>query len=506
MNEKYLLTYDLGTTGNKATLYDFKLKPISQAYVAYPIYYPKVGWAEQEPSDFWNAIKKTTSILMSEHKFTSEEIAALCFTCQMNCTIPIDLDGNPLMQCISWLDTRASELIQRKMKGLIKYKGMSLGKILFFKKHTGGGPGKNGKDPISHILWIMEYKPEIYKNTYKFLSVKDYIIFKCTNNAVTSKDLANTSWLKDVNIDDYSNAVLQLTKIDKNKLPEIKKATDLAGKLTKDAAKELNLSPGIPIFVGSGDLTSVAIGSGGILENQIIICLGTADWVAAHINERKTDIPHYIGTINSAQENYLYISKQETGAACFNWIVKQMFKDKVKDIQENKLNLYNYLDKLVEQTPPGSKNLIFAPWMFGERSPINNSEVRGGFFNLSLEHSRGDLLRSVYEGITYNIKWSLDPIEKKLGKCEDVNIIGGAANSDIWCQILSDVLERKVKKAKNPNLGGTRGSAIIAMVGLGVLKKFSEAIPLIPIDKIFEPNNANIHVYRIREIKRCLKI
>jgi len=495
MAGKYILAYDIGTTGAKGTLFDLNLKPLSQAYESYPLIYPKPGWAEQDPEDFWKAIVNTTNTILNKFVFDRKEIAALIFTCQMACTIPVDIQGKPLMKCISWLDTRASELIRTSMKGVIKYKGMSLKKILFFKKHSGGGPGKNGKDVLSHYMWIKKNEPDIYEKTFKFLSVKDYIIFKCTNNAITSKDLAHTAWLKDPKTDEYSQAIIEFTGIDIEKLPDIKKSTDIAGKLTTLAAKELNLEPEITVFVGSGDLTSVATGSGGIRNNQFIICLGTADWVATHIPERKIDIPHYTGTIDSAQDNYLYISKQETGAACFNWVIDQLFKDLTIKYEGNSSELYKQLDLIVEQTPAGSKQLIFIPWMFGERSPINNSEVRGGFLNLSLEHTRNELLRAVYEGIAYNLKWSLDPMEKKIVKCKEINLIGGAANSDIWCQILADVLNKDIHKVKNPNLGGTRGSAIIAMVGLGILNQFSDAIPLIDIEKTFKPNPENREVY-----------
>ena len=495
MTGKYVLTYDIGTTGAKATLFDLKLKPLSNAYEDYPILYPKPGWAEQDPEDFWKAIVNTTKTIIDKFVFDKNEIAALVFTCQMNCTIPVDRQGKPLMKCISWLDTRASELIKKRMNGLIKYKGMSLAKILFFKKHSGGGPGKNGKDPVSHYMWLKEYMPDIYIQTFKFLSVKDYIILRCTGNAFTSLDLANTAWLKDPETDEYSQKILETTEIDKEKLPEIKRSTDIAGNLSETVAKELGLVSNIPIFVGAGDLTSVALGSGGIRDNQIIICLGTADWVATHIPERKTDIPHYTGTINSAQGNYLYISKQETGAACFNWVIDQLFKDLTIKYEGNTSGLYKQLDAIVEQTQAGSKHLIFIPWMFGERSPINNSEVRGGFLNLSLDHTREHLLRSVYEGIAYNLKWSLDPMEKKIGKCKEINLIGGAANSDIWCQILADVLNKGINKIKEPNLGGTRGSAIIAMVGLGIINQFSDATPLIDIEKTFKPNPNNKDVY-----------
>lgn len=497
MKGKYILIHDLGTSGNKAALFDLKLELISQTKVDYPLYYPKSGWAEQNPEKFWEAVKKATNILTQN--IDLNEILTITFDCQMNCTIPIDNEGNALMNCISWLDTRAAPLTQKFSKGLIKISGYGLKNILMFLKITGGAPGFNGKDPISHLLWIKENQPEIYEKTHKFLSVKDYIIYKCTKNAVTSRDLGNTAWMMDSNPGkfEWSDKILNKFKIDKEKLPKIKKSTEIAGGLTIEASKELNLKTGIPIFVSSGDLTSAALGSGGIIDNKLAICLGTSDWVAAHTSKRLKDLSHYTGCISSAQENYLCISKQETGATCLDWAVQQMFKNELEEYKGRSEELYSRLDSLVEKVEVGSKNLIFTPWMFGERSPINDPNVRGGFYNLSLEHTRYDLLRSVYEGVVYNIKWSLIYLEKLIGKADEINCIGGGAKSDVWCQILADILDRKIVQMENPDLAAARGSAIISMVGLGILNQFSDALPLIKVKKVFIPNTENEKIYDI---------
>jgi len=494
---KYILTHDLGTSGNKAALFDLNLELISQTKEDYPLYYPKPGWAEQNPENYWDAVKKATTTLIHQSNIDADEILTIVFDCQMNCTIPIDNEGNALTNSISWLDTRAAPLTRKFSKGLIKISGYGLKNILMFLKITGGAPGFNGKDPISHILWLKENKPEIYEKTYKFLSVKDFIIYRCTKKAVTSRDLSHTSWMMNSNpgIFEWSDEILKKFKIDRNKLPEIKKSTDIAGELIIEASKELNLKSGTPVFVGSGDLTSAALGSGAIIDNKLIVCLGTADWVAAHTSKRLKDIAHYAGSISSSQENYLCISKQETGATCLDWVIQQMFRSELERFKGNTKELYLYLDSITEKAEVGSKNLIFTPWMFGERSPINDPNVRGGFYNLSLEHTRDSILRSIYEGVAFNIKWSLITIEKLVGKSEEINCIGGGAKSDIWCQILADVLKRKIVQMENPDLAAAKGSAIISIVGLKLMNKFSDAIPLIKIKKVFTPNTENEEIY-----------
>ena len=498
MANQYILTHDLGTTGDKAVLFDLEMNAIHHEKITYPIHYPEEGWVEQEPEDFWNAVKNSTKVIISKANINKQDIIAIAFSCQMNCTIPINQEGKALMRCISWLDARASSVTRKFTKGLIKIAGFGLRQLLMFIKVTGGAPGVNGKDPISHIIWIKEHEPEIYKKTFKFLSVKDFIIYRCTKNAVTSRDLGHTSWMMDSNPEKFvwSDKILKKFEIDMEKLPEIRRSVEKAGGLTKDAAELLGLVEGIPVFVGSGDLTSAAIGSGAILDNQPIICLGTSDWVAAHTSERLIDLIHYTGSISSSQDNYLCISKQETGAACLDWIINQMFQDKMEAYKGDVNGLYEYLNSLVISSPVGAKNLIFTPWMFGERSPLNDPKVRAGFYNLSLNHTREDLLRAIYEGVGYNVKWSLRIVEKLVGETKRINIIGGGANSEIWCQILSDILNRIIVQLTEPDLAGARGSVIISMVGLGIFKSFSEAIPLIKIKKEYNPNSDNTETYQ----------
>jgi len=501
LNDKYIFTYDIGTSGCKAAIFDTELKLIAQTSENYPIYYPKEGYVEQDVKDYWDAVKSCTKKLLQDTDITSKDILGIIYDSQANCTIAIDEKGSPLMRAINWLDVRAASITSLYSKGLIKISGYSLRKLLMFLKIAGGPPGLTGKDPISHIIWIKINKPDIYKNTYKFLSVKDYVVFKSTNIATISRDLGHTSWMMDSNpgMFQWSEKILKKFKIDKQKLPEIKDATEIAGNLTAKAAIELGfeLSPEhpIPVIVGSADLISSAIGSGALDENQIHISLGTADWVAAHSHERLRDIMNYTGGISSIRGRYLCISKQETGTVCLDWVINQLFKYELEKYKENKEKMYQILDEMVQNTPAGSNNLIFTPWMFGERSPLNDPRVRGGFYNISLEHTRNEVLRATYEGISYNIRWALQVVEKLVGKSESINLIGGGAKSNIWCQILADVLQRKINQMEDPSLGSAKGSAIIALLGLGIIEHLSEAIPLIKVSKTYKPNPEKKLIY-----------
>jgi xylulokinase len=497
MEKKYILTHDLGTASLKSVLFDLNLNPIYSATEAYPLYFPEEGWAEQDAVDWWKAVVKTTQEVIRGSNIKPDKLAGIVFDCQGNCTVPINKDGAPLMPAISWLDTRAAEIVEIYSKGFPKIAGYGMMKILMFLKIAGGGPTHQGGDPISHINWIRLKKPEIYDNTYKFLSCKGYVIHKCTGNPVISRDLAHTSWLADTNPGMYvwSDKILNTYELDKTKLPDINKSTESAGNLTEEAAKELGLKEGTPVIIGAVDLTSAAIGSGALLDNEYHISIGTADWVAAHVSERLKDISHYVGTITSAMENYLCICKQETAGKCLDWIKDQMFQDVINKNKGKPAEVYKALDSIVENTEPGSKNLIFTPWMHGERSIINAPEVRGGFYNVGLEHERSHMLRSVLEGVGFNLKWGLQFLKKWTGYPESINAVGGGAKSDVWCQILADIMGCNINQMVDPELGSVKGAVIIAMVGLGVLNSFSDAIPLIKVKKTYTPNPNNRQIY-----------
>ncbi|MGQ9545416.1 MAG: xylulokinase [Candidatus Bathycorpusculaceae bacterium] len=491
MKGKYILAHDTGTTSNKAVLVDLNGEIVGHSAAEYPVYYPKMRWAEQSPLDWWKAVTSTTRQIIEEKSVKPSDISAVIFTTQMSGTLPLSSDGEPLMPCMIWLDTRAKRQAEKMSRGLIKIAGYSLPTLITFLRITGGIYGHVGKDPICKILWLKEEAPKIYAETYKILDCKDYLLYKCTGNFVISRDCANIWWMMDTRKGrlNWSDKILKKYGIDKAKLPEIKRATDIAGKLNSEAASEMGLREGTPVIVGAGDIASAAVGSGAVKEKKIHAYIGTSGWLGCHLKERKNDLFHYIGSICSANpDTYLCVAEQETAGACLDWLKNNLFK-------ENREDIYKTFDEIASKTEPGAKGLIFTPWLFGERAPLDDPTVRGGFYNLSLEHSKEHIIRAVLEGVSLNMKWALGYMEKLAGKAESINIIGGGASSTVWCQIIADVLNRRVNKVHEPKEAGARGAAIIAMIALGYFKRFEEAEKLVKIDAPCEPNPENAALY-----------
>jgi xylulokinase len=489
---KYILAHDVGTSGSKGTLIDLKLHVAASESAEYHVLFPKKGYAEQNPEDWWNAVTKTTEILLEKTGIKGEDIAGVVFSAQMAGTIPIDEKGTPLMNCLTWLDSRSAAQAKKIIgNSILKISGYSLIPLLQFLRITGGAPGIAGKDAISKILWLQEEAPDIYEKAHKLLDVKDYLLYKCTDKYVTSRDCANVSWLMDSRPGNlcWSPTLLKKYKIDGSKLPEIKKSTDCAGSIIKRASGELGIPEGTPVITGAGDMASAAVGSGAVLEGETHVYVGTSSWVAAHLKSRAKDLSHYMGSICSAHPDmYLCVAEQETASGCLEWIKSNV----VRELDYDQLNEY------VATVEPGAGGVVFTPWLFGERSPLDDPDVRAGFYNLSLEHTRGHMARAVYEGVAVNIKWALQYFEKLVSSVrplDQIFIIGGGAKSDAWCQIFADAFAKPVLRVEQPLEAGGKGAAAIALVGLQYVDNIEDIKKLIAVEKEFVPDKKSAEIY-----------
>ncbi|MBU6997911.1 MAG: FGGY-family carbohydrate kinase [Theionarchaea archaeon] len=501
---KYILAHDVGTSGSKGTLIDYDLNIRAACSSEYEVLFPREGYAEQDPEDWWKVIVSTTRALLEENQVSPEDVAAVVFSAQMAGVLPVDAQGTPLMNCMTWLDSRAEEQAQRIIaRGIVKVSGYSLIPLLQFLRITGGSPGKAGKDAISKIVWLKEEAPEIYQGSHRLLDVKDFLIYRCTGEFITSRDCANVSWMMDTRPGKlcWSPTILNKYGIDVGKLPEIRKSTDIAGTITKSASRELAIPEGTPVITGAGDMASAALGSGAVLPGEPHVYVGTSSWIAAHVPTRKKDLSHYMGSICSGNPDlYMLVAEQETASGCLEWIKRNI----VSEWDYQQLNQY------VSEVEPGAGGVIFTPWLFGERSPLDDSEVRAGFYNLSLEHTRGHMARAVYEGVAVNISWAFQHFARLISPFRTdnvVNLIGGGAQSDVWCQIFADAFGRPVARMENPVDAGARGAAALALLALGHLERVTDIKKLVAVERRFEPREQNIRLYSAlrEEFKRIYK-
>ena len=498
--DKCILAIDLGTSGPKTALISVYGEVLGSEFEDTPIILLPGGGAEQDPDGWWNAIMSTAKKLLGKGLIPPEDIVAVSVTSQWSGTVPVDKDGKHLMNGIIWMDCRGSEAVKDILKGLIKIQGLPLFKMITWLKLTGGAPAQSGKDPLCHILWMKKNRPDLYRKTYKFLDPKDYINLRFTGKFSATFDSILLHWVTD-NRDPsriaYSDKLLKMAGIEREKLPDLIQAMDVLGPLKKEVAAELGLKPDTPVMGGTPDVPSAGVGSGAVRDYEGHLYIGTSSWISAHVPFKKTDIAHSFGSFPSPiPGRYLILCEQECAGKCLTWLRDNVLyhKDELM-MEENVPNIYKVMDKIVARIPAGANGVIFTPWLYGERSPVDDCHIRASLFNLSLENTREDIVRAVFEGVAFNSKWLLTPVEKFMGRpFRYLNFIGGGANSDIWSQIIADILDRKIRQVKDPIYSNARGAAFLASIALKYITL--EDIPqYIKIKAEYTPNPDNRKIY-----------
>jgi len=471
MAESYIIAHDLGTSGNKAALTDLTGKVIASAERRYEVHYSPDGGAEQDPEDWWQAIVKTTREMMDKANVSPKQIAGLSMSAQMVGTLPVDAAGEPLRRAMIWLDARAEkegEILRQKTKL----------------------PFIGGKAPSAKIYWIMRNEPEIYAKTHKMLDCKDFLQFRMTGVYATDFTLASATTYFNPWTNKWWANILKAMELPVEKLPTAMLSTDVVGKLTAKAATELGLVEGTPVVSGGGDIPCAIIGSGAISPGRSHLYLGTSAWVMAITNEFILDAEGLIPCVGCDRTTYALGGEMDNAGGCLKWFSENLMsqEDRVAAARDG-ITIYQYMDRLAEKVPPGSEGLLFLPWMWGERAPIDDDNIRGGFANLSLNHTKGHMIRAILEGVGYHLRWIFSAIEAAGLPQKELNVIGGGATTSTWLQILADTTNVKLLQVEQPLDACARGAAMTAAIGLGFYTGFAEVEKVIELTGAeFSPN------------------
>ncbi|MBF0237938.1 MAG: FGGY-family carbohydrate kinase, partial [SAR324 cluster bacterium] len=483
---RYILAIDLGTSGPKVALVSVQGQVLDCVVEKTPLELFPGGGAEQAPEDWWNAIARGVKKLLAKTRIPPEQIIAVSNTTQWSGTVAVDRQGKPLMNAIIWMDSRGAKYLKKITGGMLNYDGYDLKKLFKWLRKTGGLPSQSGKDPIAHILFIKHELPQIYQNTYKFLEPKDYLNLKFTGKFAAGMDSIVLHWLtdnRDIQNLRYDRELIRMSTIDPDKLPPLKKSTDTLGRILPEIARELGLSEDTVVVMGTPDIQSATIGSGAVRDYEAHLYIGTSSWLTCHVPFKKTDILLNMASIPSALPNkYFVANEQECAGVCLTYLKDNLFarKDELNTNPKTR-NVYEIFNQMAEKVPPGSNKVIFTPWLYGERTPVEDHTIRGGFHNLSLHTTRDHMIRAVFEGVALNSRWLLQSVEKFVKRpFPQITMIGGGAISDLWCQIHADILNRPIRQVKNPIETNVRGAAMLASLSLGLITvdQIAEQVPI----------------------------
>ena len=495
-----VLAIDLGTSGAKCAFVQLDGKIV--AWDSCPVETQVIGndGAEQRPEDWWRAICQATRGILSQ--VATSNVIAICASTQGEGTVAVDSNGQPLQPALLWLDMRGRHALAKQVaSGWIRVAGYDARKLARWIRLTGGAPALSGKDPAGHMLYIKHERPEIYQQTHKFLNVIDYLNFRLTDRMVAPPDSIMTSWLTDnrdpANIH-YDAGLIRNLGICAQKLPDLVRATDVIGSLTTSAAADLGLAAGIPVVAGTIDSSAAAIGSGAVADGQAHLYVGTSSWLGAHVPWKRTSLRSQFASLPCAMpDKYLMIALQSAAGVNLSFLRDKILFNSDELLQNEELpDVYRILDTIADRVPAGSKGILYTPWLFGERCPVDDATVRAAFLNLSMQHSREEMIRAVLEGVAMNTRWMLEPVRKFLRgyPVDEITIVGGGGASDVWCQIYADVNNVKIKQLESPIQANVLGSAFIAGIGVGKMS-FSDVPDRTRIRNTYQPITDHREIY-----------
>jgi xylulokinase len=368
---------------------------------------------------------------------------------------------------------------------------------------TGGAPALSGKDPAGHIAYLREARPELFEQAHKLLNVPDYINFRLTGRFAATADSALTTWVTDNRRLDrirYDPQLLAAANIPIEKLPELVRSTDTLGTLTPEAARALGLPDTVRVIAGAIDNSAAALGSGAVQDGALHLYVGTSSWIATHVPAKRTSLRNQVAAVPGAlPHRYLMTAMQSAAGSNLTFLRDRLlFPNDSLTPDGAPEAFYARLDALSSQSPPGANGLLYLPWLAGERTPVDDGSLRATLLNLSLKHTRADLLRAVLEGVALNTRWMLEAVQRFLGQpASNITLVGGGGQSHVWAQIFADVLGIEVRLPADPIQVNARGAALLAALGLGALE-VEELASCVPPERVFEPRHDIHSLYAAR--------
>ena len=468
---------DLGTQSVKVVLYDEAGHLLSLAQRDYPILTPQLGFAEQEPEEWW---KQTFSALQEViHSAPNREIKAVSFSGQMHGLVMLDKNYKPVCPAIIWADQRSEKEVHFIREKL----GPRLAPIAGSDIATGF--------MAASLCWIKKHRPESYKKTHWVMLPKDYLKIKL--GLAPSSDVADaaSTLLFDINSRNWSEEIINKLDLKPSLFPPIFESAHIIGSISSSVQRELDISGEALVIAGAGDQHCAALGNGIINEGEVLITIGTGGQVFTAIQKPIVDSQLRIHTFCHAVPQTWHL----LGASLCAGLSLSWFKKSILDNNHYTFD-YSSLDEEATRGIAGTNGLVFLPYLIGERTPHRDSLARGAFINLHLTHQRGDMVRAIMEGVSMAIKDSVSIFEELGIQGKKFIFAGGGAKSLLWRLILSSFLEHPLQSTKVKEEAAT-GAAILAMVGSGHFQSFNEAAQqMIRYDSPVNPQNQWFEIYR----------
>ncbi|MEM1714568.1 MAG: xylulokinase [Thermofilaceae archaeon] len=489
---------DIGTGGCKVVVFDLAGRQVASAFREYSVYHPRVGWAEQDPNDWWRAaveaLREVTRIV------GSESIEAVGLSSQREAFAPLDKEGRVLYNAIIWLDSRASkqeEWVRERVgsQRVLEITGLPVDQMFSAVK----------------LLWLMEEAEQLFRRIDRILFAKDFIAYKLTGEACTDFSMASRTMLLDIRKLKWSLELCEELGIPAEILPPLKGSWEVVGEVTSEAAEVTGLKRGTPIVSGGGDRPCEALGAGVVDEGEVNIGTGTGTCFEAPLVEPRPDKKMRIDTcVHVVPNRWEYEIVVNATGESLRWFRDQFGGLEVEEARRRQVSAYDVLLEEAGKVPPGSEGLFYYPYLWGAKAPFFNPRAKGVFIGFTHAHTRGYFVRAILEGVAFQYKGVLDLLEELGVHVKRLTMTGGEARGELWNRIKASVVGVSLLLPHVSDAAGL-GAAILAAVGCGHYGDVRRAIAsMVHIERAVDPDPEMQRIYaelypRYLKTYRCLE-
>jgi xylulokinase len=478
MNPK-IISFDLGTGGNKAVLYDSDGNCLASAFVPYTTHYPQVGWHEQRPLDWWNAVVESTRTLLETSRVDKNDIVCLGISGHSLGAVPVDLDGSLLREETPiWSDIRA----QKETADFFT----RVDPDEWYQTTGNGFPA--ACYTVFKVMWYQRHEPQMWKKVYKILGTKDYINYRLTGEYAIDHSYASGTGIYDLKGWKYSQEFIKASGIPAHVWPEIVPSTHILGTVNPGVARQLGLGDQVQVVCGGVDNSCMALGARNIQDGRVYTSLGSSAWIAVSSGQPVLDrqykpyvFTHVVpGLFTSAVSIF-------SAGTSFAWVKDNICPDLVAEADAGDKDVYALMNREANKAPVGSNKLLFNPSLAGGTSQDASVNLRGAYIGLDLKHGKPELIRAAMEGIAMNLRLRLDLLRKYTHLEDEILFVGGGARSRFYLGIFADVFNTRILKTNIDQDAAALGAAAIAAVGCGLWPNFEKIDGIHKIVEVVEP-------------------
>lgn len=483
--QDYFLGVDIGTSGARAVLFDASGYEAAAGRHEYALVCPRPGWMELDPEEVLSAVISAVSQCVARSGVPGHRILGLGFSSQMHSLMAIDGEGRPITNLVTWADNRSLE------------EARFIGKnypVQELNRKTGCCV-QHPFYPVSKILWFKRHHPELAEKAGKWMTIKDYILFRLFGQQVTDYTLASAQGFYNIHIQDWDEDILKdVLGIDRSVLcPVVPCLYALTG-LIREYADAMGLSEGITCAVGSGDGVMANLGCGVMDSSAISSTIGTSGALRTTVLK---PIPggQSLWCYSFTDDRWVAGGAISNGGVVFKWFgdnFRDQFEKEAADLEGN---IYRLFDKYAEEVPPGCEGLVFLPYLAGERNPDWNSRATGVMWGLTFAHSRKHLVRAAMEGILFRLYSIYEILEKQVDPGHEIRAGGGYARSRVWLSMQADIFGRRIAVPAVTEASAL-GAAFLAMAAAGAVDGIDKPLPSMKDQVVVEPDPGNHGIYR----------